>query len=947
MTKVKIFRFRVVLFGATSSPFLLNQTIRYHLESQSDDLSPQLKQSFYIDNFQRTYDRVEDITLEKPRIEAIMSTANMPLNKWASNAPVTGDFLPRGDQEYLGLSWDTERDILRVRLPTEISKALQSVDRYNSKRKVVALFSTVYDPIGLLSPVTLNGKLVIQNLWMEDKTWDKPLTTEQRNNVRKAVQCYQGLQHITVPRRVFGSHSNELHVFTDASKQAYGIASYVITHDGNCNLLTSRSRVTPKKMLSQESNTTVPKLELTALLLGCRLVHHLCESQPQAYSSLHVWTDATAALDWIRGIKSPSTYVLNRAQEIRQLVQARSITLRHVPREDNPADLTTKGIKASLLRNSKKAKLWFHGPEWLTHPHRYPPQNRHAGTEHITSSLTACVFSMTETQPPELSFQCFKSITHLVWTFDRLLHFFKRKVKEETRSKLLTNPFQAAVKMAQGMSYPKVVKFLRGQSVELNSEEKVLIHRKRLYLDQCGLVRCRTRLDNSELSEDAVHPILMDRHSTLWTLIVNGWHEKNKHANTNTVVTLLRCNFWVGQMRQSVRKILRQCLHCKKVQAPPLKMPPPAPLPPERLRLLRPFSVTGVDYSGGYTVKEPTHIVYLLVFTCTATRAVALEVTESLTTVEFLQALRRFAARNGMPRKFISDNAATFHAASNFLRELVPTSEVQRFCHSNNVQWQFITPRAPWQGGFYERMVGIIKANLRKALYKRTPTLSEFRTLTTEIENIVNSRPLTYLSEDSPEEPLTPSHLLHGRLLPLAPQVTTTDLEDPFYRDENTLRLRYQRLSDAQRVFTTRWMQDYLTSLRERHQYFNKAGNCPPKLGDLVLVNLDDRPREDYPLAIITKTHQGEDGVVRSVTVRTAYGPYTRSVVKIIPLEAQLVEPYPSTVVSVPGEADGSTGVPVEETVTAGEVQPSTSQEERPKRATAKAALQKFKEWCD
>ena len=115
-------------------------------------------------------------------------------------------------------------------------------------------------------------------------------------------------------------------------------------------------------------------------------------------------------------------------------------------------------------------------------------------------------------------------------------------------------------------------------------------------------------------------------------------------------------------------------------------MPPPPPLPPARLKLFKPFSVTGVDYSGSFTVYD-SHVdgAYLLLFTCAATRGVALEVTESLTTVEFLQALRRFASRFGMPTQFISDNASTFHCASDFLYSVVQSPEVQTYCSNSQV----------------------------------------------------------------------------------------------------------------------------------------------------------------------------------------------------------------------------------------------------------------------
>ncbi|XP_068200743.1 uncharacterized protein [Palaemon carinicauda] len=103
MTEVVAYCFKVVLFGATSSPYLLNQTIQHHLDAQTSSLASQLKTSFYVDNFQRCYNLPTDILSESQSIEKIMLEANMPLAKWTTNAPISGDFTKMGPQDYLGL----------------------------------------------------------------------------------------------------------------------------------------------------------------------------------------------------------------------------------------------------------------------------------------------------------------------------------------------------------------------------------------------------------------------------------------------------------------------------------------------------------------------------------------------------------------------------------------------------------------------------------------------------------------------------------------------------------------------------------------------------------------------------------------------------------------------------------------------------------------------------
>ncbi|XP_068208502.1 uncharacterized protein [Palaemon carinicauda] len=110
MTEVVAYRFKVVLLRATSSPYLLNQTIQHHLDAQTSSLASQLKTSFYVDNYQRCCDLPTDTISERPSIEKIMVETNMPLAKWTTNTPLLGDFTEMGPQDYLDLDWNTADD---------------------------------------------------------------------------------------------------------------------------------------------------------------------------------------------------------------------------------------------------------------------------------------------------------------------------------------------------------------------------------------------------------------------------------------------------------------------------------------------------------------------------------------------------------------------------------------------------------------------------------------------------------------------------------------------------------------------------------------------------------------------------------------------------------------------------------------------------------------------
>ena len=136
--------------------------------------------------------------------------------------------------------------------------------------------------------------------------------------------------------------------------------------------------------------------------------------------------------------------------------------------------------------------------------------------------------------------------------------------------------------------------------------------------------------------------------------------------------------------------------------------------------------------------------VYIVLFTCCVTRAVHLELVEDLTSQTFRRALRRFSSRRGTPALIVSDNAKTFRATQKALKRLFDDPEVKGELERTKTEWRFNLERAPWWGGFFERIVGCVKACLRKVLGKAKLTFDEFLTVLVEIEGTLNSRPLTY-----------------------------------------------------------------------------------------------------------------------------------------------------------------------------------------------------------
>ncbi|XP_065905584.1 uncharacterized protein [Dysidea avara] len=194
-------------------------------------------------------------------------------------------------------------------------------------------------------------------------------------------------------------------------------------------------------------------------------------------------------------------------------------------------------------------------------------------------------------------------------------------------------------------------------------------------------------------------------------MFIQQTHKKLHHAGVSTTVTALRQVFWIPTIRQRVKKQLRQCVTCNRLMGKPYQAPDPPPLPRMRVEASQPFKVTGVDFTGALYVRDTTgeRKVYICLFTCACTRAVHLEIVHDLTVDSFLLAFRRFSSRKSLPTQMLSDNASTYLAAAEEIKQLFESDDLKEALGRQHVTWSFIPKRAPWYGGFWERLIGLTK----------------------------------------------------------------------------------------------------------------------------------------------------------------------------------------------------------------------------------------------
>jgi hypothetical protein len=243
-----------------------------------------------------------------------------------------------------------------------------------------------------------------------------------------------------------------------------------------------------------------------------------------------------------------------------------------------------------------------------------------------------------------------------------------------------------------------------------------------------------------------------------------------------------------------------------------------------------PFEVLGIDYAGPITYRSSKKRIgkaYILLFACSLTRAIYLELLPDQTAENCIRSLKRFVARRGRPKKIYSDNGKTFKAAANWIRKVMKQEQFQNFLARQNIIWQFNLSRASWWGGQFERMVGLVKRALYKSIGRANLRWGELEEVILDVEIAINNRPLGYVEDDVQFPTLTPNSMLFMQPN-LLPEEETSDVEGV------ELRKRARHLSKCKDAVWSRWTKEYINGLRERHNLNNKGKEVSVKVGDVV-----------------------------------------------------------------------------------------------------------------
>ncbi|KAL9970153.1 hypothetical protein ACROYT_G022481 [Oculina patagonica] len=354
-------------------------------------------------------------------------------------------------------------------------------------------------------------------------------------------------------------------------------------------------------------------------------------------------------------------------------------------------------------------------------------------------------------------------------------------------------------------------------------------------------LRVGGRIHKSLLPEEEKHHIILPSNHPVVRLLIDDFHRRELHTGVEHTLSVLRQRFWAIKGRSTVRQTLRNCVICRHYKTKPFGQRM-APLPEDRIKPAPPFTNS--------------------------------ELVSDMTTERFLLALSRMIHRRGMCSIIWSDNAKTSKAANKELQRwwgVLESDQTQTALSEKKIQWKFIVEKAPWWGGFYERLVKSVKTPLKKLFAKAMLDAEQLSTILTEIEAQLNSRPLIYLGADPDDySVITPAQILIGRNLQACPNKDTRVSE----QTSGALTKRFQYHQRLVNGSWKRWHADYLKFLTPLKKWY-KIGH-EIRNGDLVLVSEDRVARGQWSRARVEDTHTGRDGLIRSVTLRTSPGSLTR-----------------------------------------------------------------------
>ena len=859
--EIVTYRMKVHLFGATSSPACATYGLRELCEisqNPNNEAKAFIRENFYVDDGLISLPNSSSAQSLVHDAIAICKEGNLRLHKFSSNSPTLLSTLPVSErniedirildreemsQPYertLGLLWSLKTDTF------EFSSNLK--ENPNTRRGILSTIASIYDPLGLLSPFILKGKNILQDMCRIATSWDDSLPGDLLSRWECWKASLDNLAQIQIKRcyktaDLVRISKAEIHHFSDASTCGYGAVSYLrlvdINGQVNCSLLMSKARVAPLKPI------TIPRMELQAAVTAAD-VSNVIRAELGIDATEMFWTDSQVVLGYLKNTsKKFHIYVTNRVQRIRDNSNAEQWF--YVPTSQNPADHASRGMNINQLQNSN----WFTGPDFLwKEPLVMPEQLTPIVRPDDPEVKSLCTHVENTSQPFTLyqrlhRFSSWKTAVKVTNTFIRKVHHFKEKTNLQD-SKYNNIAINYIVRSAQQEHFPEVQPLMKGNPIKAHSS----IFNLHPFIDEDGIMRVGGRLNHSmSMNFDEKHPVLMPKKGHITQILIRHFHEQVAHQGREFTLAKMRSSgYWILGARGLVASLIHKCVYCRLDRAKPI-VPQMSSLPKERTSPSPPFTFCGVDCFGPFFVKDKRTELkrYGLMVTCLASRSVHIELLDDMTTSAFINSIRNVISIRGPIREIWCDQGTNFIGAIPELQE------------KGVLEFKLNPPSASNMGGAWERMIRTARNVLQSLLRSHGGRLdtSGLRTLMYEVMAIVNSRPISTVTEEN--IPLTPNQLLTMKSDIILPPPSEFEDSDIYSRK------RWRAVQHLANLFWRRWKSEYLAHLQIRQKWVMGQSNV--KVGNIVVIKDENINRNQWARGKVVECYKSKDGHVRSVKI--------------------------------------------------------------------------------
>ena len=892
-------------FGLRCSPTLLCLALYYLLvldtENDSNDMK-KLKQDlyslFYVDNGAYTSNDRDKLQWAFNQLSSIFGNYKFNIQQVVSNdCKLQASFDGKNENEtpveakLLGCIWNRVDD-------TIYAKKFELDCKAKTKRTILSSIASQYDLFNIQAPLLNRARLFMHELQCQKNLgWDEDISAEKQKEWHNIVSQINSVEPLALPRKI-GSREDEydIVVATDSSKSIYGIVVYLKNRkDNSMHFIMSKNRLVNTNTCTK----SIHNLELLAILLGTQTAIDVLNDlsgksclNPIKIVDIQIYSDSLVSLSWIRShsitldkMNKYSVFTQNKLNDIQRLCTQHPIKFSFLSGTENPADMVTRcfssktlkktsylfGPKLEAITLSSIDRLNFNVPTNgdeindiadIVEDSLLEDKNLKNSSSLSNAFYCTGIFD-DEDRPLESRINVKRGVLRAVWNFKRLL--FKanpnKYSKWEHEIKKPPNFYWLVmgeiIAKEQKKEFPEIFEYFEKQNPNIKDIPNI-VTQLNVLKDKSGLLRVCSKFSRwSDKSNFQMFPILLPRKNKVTNEIILNMHYDNEHIGCYTLLSELRKHYYVSRFFSVVKKVLKDCVICKRHNGNPVKLNQNAyrswRVTPPRI----PFAYLFMDHMGPYYVKvnNETHKRWILVLTCMYTRAVNLIVCDSLSVDEFLYAFQTHCFQYGTSQYVLSDLGSQFTAASKTIQCFLQDSESQKYFEENGVEclkFDQYFKGCSSLGSMVETVVKMSKKLVNTSVGKLVLKEKDFNLLMAQTIHLINRRPIAFketLRANDPNEILpevvTPEMLVHGYNLPSINVIPNlqADIYDIDWTDDinNNIQKDCFNLIKARTQLYDNYHGEFLQTLISRA--IDKKGRYQPKkhkkleIGDIVLIH--------------------------------------------------------------------------------------------------------------